>query len=201
MVNTLVLLGIAYNNIYEWDRSIKYYKQALHIVEQLQDFSDSIKLIIYNDLGYCSECQNSHYDAIKYYQSALTIHPDNYSVLSNLARTFYKIGDFTEAKNYLNKANHVMKPNEVDDLYIISNNLLSCLLFVEYKDMDEIFTILNTNFPLIIKNRIYEIIIFYSREFGAILEQHKFYKKSNELYKYAFDAYQNLLKGGEKNNV
>ncbi|SOC43252.1 tetratricopeptide repeat protein [Ureibacillus acetophenoni] len=201
MVQTLVLLGIAYNNIYEWDKSIKYYKQALHIVEQLNIFSDYEKIMIYNDLGYCSECQNQYYDAIHYYQSSLKIEPNNFNILSNLARTYYKIGDFKEAKVYLNKANQVMESTKVNDSYIISNNLLNCLLFIDYKDMDEIFTTLNSNFPHIVKNRIYELIIFYSKEFGAILEKHKFYKKSNELYKYAFDAYANLLKGGEKNNV
>ncbi|KGR79420.1 tetratricopeptide repeat protein [Ureibacillus manganicus] len=200
MVKALVLLGIAYNNVYEWDVAIKYYKQALSIVEQLNNSSNSDKLMIYNDLGYSSECQYLYHDAILYYQSALEISPENYNVLSNLARTYYKIGDFKEAKAYLNKADHVMESANPPELYVISNNLLSCLLFSEYKDMDEIFTILNTNFPQVIKNRVYEIIIFFSKEFGAILEKNKFYKKSNELYKYAFDAYENLLKGGEKNN-
>ncbi len=201
MVNTLVLLGNAYNNIYEWEKSIKYYRQALHIVEQLNTFSDYEKIMIYNDLGYCSECQNLYSDAIHYYQAALEIDPENLDVLINLSRTFYKIGDFKESQFYLNKTNYVIQSQPVDELYIIQNNLLNCLLFADYKDMDEIFTILNSNFSYFVKNYAYEQIIFYAKEFGEILEKHKFYKKSNELYKYAFVAYEHLLKGGEKNNV
>ena len=182
-------------------KSIKYYRQALHIVEQLNTFTDYEIIMIYNDLGYCSECQNLYSDAIHYYQAALEIDNENLDVLFNVSRTFYKIGNYKESQFYLNKASYVIQSQSADELYIIQNNLLNCLLFADYKDMDEIFTILNSNFSYFVKNYTYEQIIFYAKEFGKILENHKFYKKSNELYKHALIAYENLLKGGEKNNV
>lgn len=200
MIKALVLLGIAYNNIHDWEISYKYYKQALNIVEQLHTSSDRDKLMIYNDLGYCSECQDLHSEAIKYYELALQIDKDNINVLINLTRINYKIGNHPEAKHYLNKTEQVIKSQSVNEMLIIQYNLLKCLLFVEYKDMDEIFHVLNSDFTYIVKHRVYELIIFYSKEFANILENNKFYKKSNELYKYSFHAYEFLLKGGEKNN-
>jgi len=200
MIKALVLLGISYNNIYEWEQAIKYYRQALSILNQLNTSSDQDKLMIYNDLGYCSECQDHYLDAINYYQSALEIDNENLHVLINLARTHYKIGNYKEAKYFINKADHIIQSQSAHELYAIQNNLLNCLLFAEYKDIEDIFTLLNSNFSYLLKTHAYELIIFFAKEFGEIFENHKFYKKSNELYKYSFEAYKNLLKGGEKNN-
>jgi tetratricopeptide (TPR) repeat protein len=112
---------------------------------------------------------------IKYLKKALELNPDNYDILSNLGRLYFRIGEFDNAKELLERVNN-LRPNDP----IVLNNLGGAyLLKKDYMKAEEV---LRKAVELEPENPIY------LHNFGRSLVENKkysdaerFLEKANEL--------------------
>lgn len=96
-VNLLGTLGMIYDAMQKWTECDSVYQRALQI--------DSLNALVNNNYAYSlSERGERLDDALKMVQVAVDADSDNTSYLDTIGWVYYKLGNYSEAKNYLEKA-------------------------------------------------------------------------------------------------
>jgi tetratricopeptide (TPR) repeat protein len=96
-VNLLGTLGMIYDAVKSWTECDSVYQRALQI--------DSLNALVNNNYAYSlSERGERLADALKMVQVAVDADSDNTSYLDTIGWVYYKLGNYNEAKNYLEKA-------------------------------------------------------------------------------------------------
>lgn len=96
-VNLLGTLGMIYDAMKNWTVCDSVYQRALQI--------DSLNALVNNNYAYSlSEREERLDDALKMVRVAVDADSDNTSYLDTIGWVYYKLGNYSEAKNYLEKA-------------------------------------------------------------------------------------------------
>ncbi|MDA3043671.1 MULTISPECIES: tetratricopeptide repeat protein [unclassified Campylobacter] len=138
-------LGIAYTNIANYTKAIKYYFKALEINKRIFGENHPDTAAYYNNLGVCYESLGDYRTAINYHLKALKIKeeifgendPDTASSYNNLGNCYISLEDYDKAITYHLKALEIRKeifgenhPNTATSY----NNLGACYYSLEDYD-------------------------------------------------------------------
>ncbi|MGM8216029.1 tetratricopeptide repeat protein [Bacillaceae bacterium W0354] len=189
------LLGICHNNLREWSVAVENYSTALKMIRYLKEDYKQYLGLIYNNFGYCYECQKNYHEAISYYKKSLNNKNENRQIITfiNIIRCYYNLKLFQEAKKWLIKALEICN-EQTNELYIIQIKIFKLLLLSNIPNIDEVTKIQNTSMKFLFKNQLWDLAIYYSKIFAKLYEGQKHYKQSNKMYKMALNASEKLLK-------
>lgn len=203
-----IILGTCYNNLGKFQESIETYQLAERILDFLpKENRKKYRFVIHNNLGNCFEFKGKYLEAINYYLKAmndLTFEDPNTTFL-NLIRCYYTLGDFSNAKKWLDKAlsNDVsLIPEKLHLQYKVFNTIMDDNLTIEcMMDIQK----LSINYFLSINDGM--LTIYYSNLFASLYETNNLYKQANAMYKLALQIRNeqairrewglNNLKGGD----
>ncbi|MDC3411979.1 tetratricopeptide repeat protein [Aquibacillus sp. 3ASR75-11] len=197
-----LLLGISYNRLGFWTKSIHSY----HLTEKLISFLPNqdqfrYKGMIYNNIGYCFENQGKYNDAIVYYKKSLELKKNPSHKLRtfiNLIRSTNALGDKKAAENWLRLGlDTVDKSSPLRYHYQLQ--IYKLLLQSKEVDFQDITTIQTDSIQYFLNNHMWKLVYEYTKVFAHLYEEHSHYKKANSMYKLALEASTKLFirKGGE----
>jgi tetratricopeptide (TPR) repeat protein len=140
-VNLLGTLGLIYDSMEKWTECDSVYERALKI--------DPKNALVNNNYAYSLSERGERLDeALKMVEIAIAADPDNTSYLDTIGWVYYKVGNYFEAKNYLEKAieiggeSAVMLDHLGDIMYKIGDVQKARALWQKAYDLD------NTNVTL-----------------------------------------------------
>lgn len=190
-----ILLARAKNNLAQY----KLAQTHINICFKILENSDKMKhpenyTMIYSNLGCCFEIEGNLEKAIYNYKLALDYKQEGREYI-NIIRCTYKKGDLGEAIEYLNNVNTIFENLPLNLQYqrdIFTFILLGKLnreIATSFSDLEE--KCLN----YFKKNKLYNLLIFYTKLFAEFYKNIKWYKKSCELYEWALEISESIRKG------
>jgi tetratricopeptide (TPR) repeat protein len=192
-----IILGTCYNNLGKFQDALDTYQLAERILDYLpKEQHKKYRFAINNNLGNCFEFQGKYLEAVNYYLEAiqyLTSENPNITIL-NLIRCYYTLGDFSNAKKWLQKAQSNDKaqiPEKFHIQYKVFETIIADKLTVEC--MMEIQK-LSINYFLSMND--WMLTVYYSKLFAALYESNNLYKQANSMYKLALQIRNEKLLGG-----
>lgn len=190
-----IILGIAYRRLHMLEEAIKQYNLAKHLGE-ITDNNDVIQLTNHN-LGYLHSRAGNSVEAIEFYKTAFNLEnvPLNYKLttVTSLIREYIITKEFTEAKNYIVKAEQLMDENSIGSRLVkLEIKVFIAILNKDHVQYEDLVT--NHLIPYLLEqeDKIYTII--YSNMIAAHYEDIKKYKNAAYYYKLASKSYEDLLK-------
>lgn len=199
--NCYLLLGIAFNNLSEFKKSLEYYELAKSILvhtslKENQSYWNSL----YCNIGYCYELQYQYEKAITYYEKALEYSEEvDVCTLINLTRSNYLFDKFDRASMYLNE---IINSNiQIETKYKYQVDIFSIILFNQPDSLEQIDYLQKESINYFLNNKLYELTLFYCNVFAVFYKKLKWYKKVSELYEIAFKVSNMIRRGGKFNEV
>ncbi|NBJ69954.1 MULTISPECIES: helix-turn-helix transcriptional regulator [Clostridia] len=191
-----ILLGIAYQRIKKPDISMKNYNLALKLAE-LSNNEDVTHLTHYN-LGYLHSIMRNSEEAIKHYLIAiqnknLTDKP-KLEALTRLIQELYTIGDYDNAKEYLQHAKEILNLTDkryYTKLYDYILQVYTCLLDGDLKQFKSVLA--DDFIPYLKRKEEFQHLVFYAKMLAVHLEKIGKYKASVQYYKLANSSYDQLI--------
>lgn len=121
----LFYLGYLYRNLEDYEKSIKFYIEAMKV--------NPFDPILSYSLGIVYQNINDYNSAIKFFEKSISLNPNFMEAINSLALTYKKQGDFENALKYYNQCIEVLfqnifnqikenKISEIDDLYTKSKS-------------------------------------------------------------------------------
>ncbi|MGG3690405.1 hypothetical protein [Caldifermentibacillus hisashii] len=191
-----IILGTCYNNLGKFQDSLDTYQLAERILDYLpKEEHKKYRFAINNNLGNCFEFQGKYLEAVNYYIEAtkyLTYQDPNNAIL-NLIRCYYTLGDFSNAKKWIQKArsnDSGMIPEKFDIQYkvfetIMADNLtVECMIDIQKLSIDY-FLSMND----------WMLTAYYSKLFASLYESNNLYKQANSMYKLALQIRNENIQG------
>jgi len=163
-------LGIVYNELKEYDKSLEYHKKAL-------TFSNNdlnLQITTLNNIGLIYQNQKNYKKSILYFNEGLIKIESNYlqtqsygALLDNLAYSKFKSGDFTNIPNDFYTALQIR-----DSLKLISEIITSKLNLTEYytfkKDTAKAFSFANSSYQLAKSNNLPKDILLSLKQLSIV---------------------------------
>jgi len=186
-IDCQILLGIGYNNSGFFEESVKSYKRAIRLLnfipkkEQRRYLSN-----IYNNLGYCYEIATDYREAIQYYKKGLSFNNINEKLRTyvNLTRSYYNLKDYTRASHYLQLGIHIKDKLPLNEQQLQLD--IFSLLLRKNIPIKEIINIQKTSIDYFMNNKLWGLTADYSLLFANLYEQHRHYRRANQMYKIAY---------------
>lgn len=190
------LLGICYNNLGLSKEAIDSYNMVKRLLQYLpEQDQDRYRGILYNNLGYCYELQEQYNKATYYYNLCLqyTNNEQLSKTIINLVRCHYNDKNITESKKWLqyglNLINHKTPKKLLIQLQIFT------IILNDNQSLEDITCIQKDSLTFFKENQLWDLILFYSKIFATIYENHQHYKKANQLYKIIIETNNQIYKG------
>ncbi|MFJ7405846.1 MULTISPECIES: helix-turn-helix domain-containing protein [unclassified Lysinibacillus] len=190
-----ILLAIAKNNLAQYNLARTHFNICFNILENSEKMNHPENYnMVYSNLGCCFEREGNLEKAIYNYKLALSYKKEGGDYI-NIIRCTYKKGDLGEAIEYLNHVNNIheelpLKLQYQRDIFsFILLGQLNSKVANSFSDLEE------TCLKYFKKNKLYNLLIFYTKLFADFYKNIKLYKKSCELYEFALETSENIRKG------
>ncbi len=190
-IDCQILLGISYNNLGFYDKSLKSYTLAKRLLKFLPEKNKTLyEGKIYNNIGYCYERQGNYSQAIDSYVKSL----DNKSntnerlrTLINLVRCNMLHGNKFAAQQWL-QLGLDLRTETTHKKFVLQLDIYSILLLKDNVSIEDIEKLENNSIKYFSQNNMWDLVYEYSKIFASIYEKHSHYKKANQMYKIALNA-------------
>lgn len=181
-----LLLGIAHNNLNNWDQSINAYYLAKKILKRFEiESKGNYYGKIYNNLGYCFERQNEYDKSIRYYEMSLEYAQDTNHRLQtviNLVRCHHVHGNNGKSGDWL-QLGIDFKSNKVKQIYILQLDIYTMLLQDTAAAIEDIVKLQTISIKYFTENHLWGFVSEYANIFASLYERYGHYKKANDMYK------------------
>ncbi|MGE7925934.1 helix-turn-helix domain-containing protein [Viridibacillus arvi] len=192
-----ILLGVAKNNLAQYNLAKRHYKICLNILQNIEKLSIPSNFnMVYSNLGYCYDCQGDINKAIYYYTKAFD-YSQGISDYINLIRTHYQADNIDSALKYLNTVlliDEIISPKYQYQIDILSFILLGNL---DTQTAENINALEERSLSYFKEEKFHTLTIFYSKLFAQFYKKLNWYKKTSELLEIALEISESLRKGGE----
>ena len=172
-------IGLCFYALKKYDTALKF----LHFYENYRPTDYSIA----NYIGDIYDIQNNKEQAIKYYELALKVLPNNYQIYGNLARLYADLYSFGEREKQLYYTETAYKLNPSDKV-----NIINCLLvYAKFNIVDKAQEFWKKTLEL-------EQSPLYLFSYGYFLIHNKNFEDGLKLYRYRIQVDTQALPGGLK---
>lgn len=181
-----LLLGIAHNNLNNWEQSIHAYHLAKKILKLFPiETKENYYGKIYNNLGYCYERQNEFTKSINYYEKGLEYKKDTNDRLQtviNLVRCNHVHGNKEQARDWL-QLGLDFKNKNAQQKYILQLDIYALLLQDTNIAIEDLVKLQTTSIKFFSENYMRSLVSEYANLFASLYERYSHYKKANDMYK------------------
>ncbi|MFD2045208.1 helix-turn-helix domain-containing protein [Ornithinibacillus salinisoli] len=191
-----IVLGIAYRRIKMYEKSIKHYNLARH----LGDLNNSKQVIqqTNQNLGYLYSAIGDSKEAIKFFVEVVEDDEvqisERLSAITNLIKEHYKIHNFNEAINNIEKANKLLQLAENSLFYELYYYIIHTFTYAINEENEKFTSLVMEDFiPYLRKQKDYANLIVYSNMLARHLELQGRYKDSVKYYKLANLTYEEVV--------
>lgn len=195
-----IVLGICYNNIKKWKKSIETYKLAKRLLTYLPENDNKrVLCILNNNMGNCFEYQKKYNEAINYYLKSLSYikyiknNNEKSQIIINIIRCYYEIRDIKSVKYWLESAKAIYP--RISKKFQLQIDIYSALLSYN-ENINLLEVIQKDSIKYFISIKDWKLAIRYCHLFADIYESMSHYKMANKLNKCLIMCYEKMIFNG-----
>ncbi|MGE8000309.1 helix-turn-helix domain-containing protein [Lysinibacillus sp. NPDC093190] len=183
-LNLYLMKAVIFNSLYQFEKAFKEYEASLDLIEHVANLQTPNQMSsIYNNLGYCYECQELFEQAIVNYEKSLTFECQSLTVV-NYIRTLYRHKNFRKMEEMIERYKDLSFQKKHEEyqfevLSFISNGKIEQL---PLKVLEE------KALCYFEQQKYYSLILFYAPLFAELYKTLLAYKQASNCYERAFVA-------------
>ncbi|MFJ7917240.1 MULTISPECIES: tetratricopeptide repeat protein [unclassified Lysinibacillus] len=183
-LNLYLMKAVILNSLYQFEKAIKEYEASLDLVEHVVDLQTPNQMSsIYNNLGYCYECQELFEQAIENYEKSLIFECQSLTVV-NYIRTLYRHKNLEKMEQMIKRFKDLSFQKKHEELQF------EVLSFISSEKIEQLSlkALEEKTLCYFEQQKYYSLILFYAPLFAELYKTLLTYKQASNCYERAFMA-------------